>query len=92
MRSYAILLTTLEVFVVIKARHADKLSVFEVYTRSDDGSRSVAETVWSVEVGGVDYPLIGMRTIHDIDRSTGNEPRLFNERHEYWLCLPRSPG
>ena len=80
MSDYRTVLTSPEVWAVIRTRHPE-LRVFGAHTSIG----SVAGEVFtSYGFEGHDFPMIEARTIWEIDPEKPHE-RL-NERHQLWLC------
>ena len=88
MNDYRRVVTSAEVFAVIRARHTS-MKVFGGYSAPDgdwsgDPNKGKMFTSYGFERG--DYPVIEIQTTWDIDHE--HPEKRFNERHEYWLCLP----
>jgi hypothetical protein len=91
MSDYVQITTSAEVYAVIFARHRDQLSAFETFSDPDGtfngGPGEIGRMVTTWGIKGCDWPLIGIRTIWDIDPEKPAHRR--NEEHSYWLCLPK---
>lgn len=91
MADYKTVPTSPEVWAVIQARHGKELKVSSSFSDPSGtfnggcGKQGRMETSYSFSDS--DYPLMEARTTWDIDRA---EPhKRINEKHEYWLCLPK---
>lgn len=90
-RGYEITETSAEVWAVIRAKHHADLVPFSTFSDPDgtmfggSGQNGRMETAYGFQ--GADFPIMEAVTTWDIDRS---EPyKRLNEKHRYWLCLPR---
>lgn len=80
MSDYKRILTSAEVFAVIRARHPDMV-VFRSYSDPDNG---LMHTSYCFKGG--DYPVIEVHTTWAADpKSSG---KWLDAQHEYWLCVP----
>lgn len=90
MSDYARIPTSAEVWAVIHARHKDDLGVYATFSAPDgdpNGNPDVGRMETAYGLRGSDYPLMEARTTWEIDRSQPH--RRLNEKHEYWLCVPK---
>ena len=90
MKDYGRIPTSPEVWAVIRARHHADLHVFSSYSAPNgdqfgDPSKGVMFTAWGF--ADADYPIMEAETTWDIDADKPHN-RL-NEKHKYWLCLPK---
>ena len=89
MCGYVRMITTPEVWAVIRARHHDDMKVFSSFSAPDgDSMGNPDEGRMDTEYGfaGAPHPFIGTSTRWDIDREQPH--KRLNERHNYWLCIP----
>jgi hypothetical protein len=77
--------TSAEVWAVLKARHHSELQVYSSFSDPEGSMSGRARMETEYCLPGADYPLMGARTVWDIE--CGSHKRL-NEQHEYWLCVP----
>lgn len=78
--------TSVEIYVSIFARHGDDLSVFSSFSNPEESHLSKQlqmETVWGF--CNADYPLMAHRVTWDKGEK---EYKRYNEVHEYYLCIP----
>lgn len=89
MGSYKTVSTSAEVWAVIRARHPE-MRVFGSYSAPDGdqfGDPRVGKMFTSYGFTEGDYPVIEAQTTWDIDPE---KPYYrANEKHEYWICLPK---
>ena len=88
MSDYKRVPTSTAVWEAIRARHPD-LRVFGSYSApcSDNGDTRKGRMVTSYGLDIGDYPIIEAHTTWDIDNDAPQ--KRVNERHQYWLCLPK---
>jgi hypothetical protein len=89
MCEYKKIVTTAEVWAVIRARHHEQLKVFSSFSAPEGdhyGNPNEGRMMTEYGFDGADCPLIGADTRWDIDSEKPH--KRINERHEYWLCLP----
>ena len=88
MSDYKRVPTSQQVWAAIRARHPD-LRVFGSYSApcSDNGDTRKGRMVTSYGLDIGDYPIIEAQTTWDIDNDAPQ--KRVNERHQYWLCLPK---
>lgn len=83
------LITSAEVWAVLRARHAPSMKVFSCFSdpsgtfNGGPGERGVMETVYGLD--GADCPLMGARTSWKINPEKPCE--RIDEQHEYFLFL-----
>lgn len=80
--------TSAEVWAVIRAKHQDMV-VFGSYSApcGDYGDSTKGRMETSYGFDGSDFPVIEARTTWDIDPESLYKRK--NEKHEYWLCIPK---
>jgi hypothetical protein len=89
MTDYNRVATSAEVWAVIRARHPE-MKVFGSYSASDGdqfGDPTKGKMFTSFGFDQSDYPVMEAQTTWDIDKECSYKRN--NEKHEYWLCLPR---
>lgn len=86
MNEYKKIITSREVWAVIRARHTD-LKVFGSYSAPDGDEFDPEQCRMMTEYGfdGCDFPIIGSETTWDKNHDKPHE-RL-NEKHVFWLCV-----
>ena len=86
-------LTSPEVWAVIFARHGKDLKVFSSYSNPTGdchlgGGIPTMETSYGFD--GSDFALVRAKTTWKTTWGKGDpEYKRVNEKHEYWLCLPK---
>lgn len=83
MKNYKRVLTSAEVWAVIRARHPE-MCVFSSYSEPSSENGGCMFTSYGFNQG--DYPVIEAQTTWDTDQESPH--KRINERHEYWLCIP----
>lgn len=89
MNDYKRVPTSAEVWAVIRARHPE-MRVFSSYSEPDGdrfGDPSRGKMLTSFGFAHGDYPVIEAQTTWDIDQKAPHNRN--NQKHEYWLCLPK---
>lgn len=90
MSDYRKMPTSREVWAVIRARHNDMVVFGSFSDPNGDqfgGGGTQGKMFSSFGFKNADYPLIEAETTWDIDPE--NPHRRQNEKHQYWLCLPK---
>ena len=94
MSDYKRIATSAEVWAVIRARHPEMV-VFGSYSAPEgdefgDPSQGRMFTSYGFESG--DFPVVEAQTTWDVspeDINSESKYKRINEKHKYWLCLPK---
>ena len=86
--AYRKVMTSAEVYAVLRARHGAEMAVFSSYSAPDgdhfgDVGTCRMETNWGLK--GQDGPLLGVETTWERDPTRAMACERLNERHVYWL-------
>lgn len=90
MSGFRKIVTSAEVYAVLRAKHGSDMAVYSSFSDPDgtsfggDGRVGRIETEWAMRDGTV--PILAAKTTWEIDPSTPY--KRINEKHEYWLCYP----
>lgn len=89
MSTHKRVITSPEVWAVIKARHHADLQVFSTFSDPNGEYGGPEHCQMRTEYGlpGADFPLMGALTMWGLEQMDDGSTKRVNEHTHYWLCV-----